>query len=157
MLGVPHATGTEDHINANTADTWYALIGLRLKSTHLGFSIDTVAMHILSETSDDFEWALFLNPTVAGTFTYADHDSAVQLAIGDTVGNPSANTVTIGSAHAIARGFGSGSSTETGLAPLTLLKLGAAIDGTRDEIVMCVRPLGSNADYQGSIVWREVG
>ena len=35
-------------------------------------------------------------------------------------------------------------------------RLGAAIDGTRDEIVLCVRPLTNNADIEGSLNWREL-
>ena len=36
------------------------------------------------------------------------------------------------------------------------LRLGAKIDGTVDEIVLCVRPLSINADVQGSLSWREL-
>ena len=36
------------------------------------------------------------------------------------------------------------------------LLLGAKIDGTPDEIVLCVRPLSANADIQGSLTWREL-
>lgn len=36
------------------------------------------------------------------------------------------------------------------------LYLGSQIDGTLDEIVLCVRPLSSNATIQGSLTWREL-
>lgn len=38
---------------------------------------------------------------------------------------------------------------------LNALKLGGRIDGTRDEIVLCVRPIASNADVFGALTWRE--
>ncbi|NIR25857.1 MAG: hypothetical protein GWN77_02615, partial [Gammaproteobacteria bacterium] len=38
------------------------------------------------------------------------------------------------------------------------LRLGSAIDGTVDEIVLCVRPIGgsTSVDVEGSITWREI-
>ncbi len=38
------------------------------------------------------------------------------------------------------------------------LELGAAIDGTRDEVVLCIRPIGgaSGVDAEGMVVWREL-
>ncbi len=36
------------------------------------------------------------------------------------------------------------------------LLLGSAIDGTVDEIYLCVRPFSSNADITGGITWREL-
>ncbi|KKL49899.1 hypothetical protein LCGC14_2310910, partial [marine sediment metagenome] len=38
------------------------------------------------------------------------------------------------------------------------LTLGAKIDGTVDEIVLCARPIGgsSGIDVEGSLTWREL-
>lgn len=152
--GLKHSHATTAHVNANVADTIYALLGIRLKTTALGITIEPESISALSETTDSFEWMLIFNPTVAGTFTFADKtNSAVQTATGDSVGSPSANTVTGGTI--IDRGFVS----TTGSPSISLkssLVLGAAIDGTRDELVLAVRPLGTNADIQGSLTWREL-
>lgn len=38
------------------------------------------------------------------------------------------------------------------------IRLGALIDGTRDEIVLCARPIGgsTNVDIEGLLTWREL-
>jgi hypothetical protein len=150
--GVYQTHATTDHVNANTADVVYALVGIRLKSSALGCSVETVHVSVLSETSDAFEWQLILNPTVAGVFTFGDKtNSCVQTATGDTA-NPSTNTVTSGTI--VARGFGN-TSDASQILLRDMLQIGAAIDGTQDELVLCVRPLGANADIQGALTWRE--
>jgi len=152
-VGHTHAIATVSHVNANIADTIYALLGIRLRTTHLGATVEVREISILSETNDNFEWLLLLNPTVAGTFTYSDFDSSVaQSATGNT-DNPSSNTVTGG--ICIARGFGA-SQTALTLDLNNLITLGASINGTRSELVLAIRPLGSNADIQGALTWKEI-
>ena len=152
-LGVPHSESTTDHVNANAADTIYALIGVRLKAAGIACTIDFNKLSILAETSDNFEWLLILNPTVAGTFTYSAHtNSCVEVAIGDGAGNPSTNTVTGGTI--LDRGFGASTVAESEHLDISV-RLGAAIDGTKDEIVLVVRPLTANADILGALGWIE--
>ena len=136
------------HVDANTANTIYACVGVRLKAAALAETVDLVKMSMISETNDDFEWILKFSPTVAGTFTYADEtNSAVQTATGAT-----ANTVTGGTD--IDGDFAKSSSSISGIIP-NAIRLGSDIAGTPNEIVLCVRPLSSNADIQASITWRE--
>lgn len=140
------------HVDANVADTLYAIVGLRLKSTHLDQVVFVENISVIVQTSDDFEWSLLINPTVAGTFTYSDEtNSGCQTAVGAT-----ANTVTGG--VAVGGGMVKASNTGGGVASeiSNALRIGAAIDGTVDEVVLCVRPLASNADVEGSITWREL-
>lgn len=150
-----YASTAGTHVDANTQNTIYAIIGLRLKSTHLGETILLEDINLAEHTgSKEYEWIMFLNPTVAGTFTYSNQtNSAIQTATGD-----STNTVTGGTAM----GGGLASSAQKGgeataQALSNALRLGAKIDGTPDEIVLCVRPIGgsSNIDIEGSITWRE--
>ena len=147
-----YASTSGTHVDANAADTLYALIGMRLKTTHLDAVVDLVSASVVNEQSQDFEWVICWNPTVAGTFTYSDAtNSAVQVATGAT-----ANTVT--NCTGIDGGFvKSGNNAGDVLAGLQNAKrLGAAIDGTRDTIVLAGRPLGSNADLQASMTRREL-
>ncbi len=138
-------------VNATTAGTIYALIGVRSKPDRLGTIVQFTAATILSSTADDVEWLAVLNPTVAGTFTFADLDanSAAQVATGDVAGS---NTVTGGTI--IGGGY---FSRNTGIrAPLDPIRyLGAAIDGTQEEIVLAVRGITSGLDAVGSVTWRE--
>lgn len=141
-------------INANTTGTTYALVGLRAKTTHIGANLRIISQSVLAGTTDDFIWSIRFNPTVAGTFTYSDlSDSGVQLAYGDTAGNPSTNTVTGG--QLIASGYSIGRVADRAEV-FTARHLGAAIDGTRDTLVLCVTPITGNADIYGSITWREL-
>jgi hypothetical protein len=147
--GVTRSASTEGtHLNANAANTLYALIGYRQKADHLDSIVNLTRFSVLAETLDDFEWQIVLNPTVAGTFTYSDEtNSAVQTAKGTT-----ANTVTGGTI--LSAGFSASNSGQV-IPENTFRWIGSAIDGTRDELVLCVRPLSNNADIQGSISWRE--
>jgi len=133
------------HVDANAADTIYAVVGVRLQTGHKGEPaiIETIGM--LTETNDDYEWMVYRNPTVAGTFTYANETTGpFQTARGAT-----ANTVTP-TGDAIAGNFGAKGTTTSEKLDFER-GFGEAIDGTRDEFVLCVRPLGSNADIQGGM------
>lgn len=148
-LGLLRYFSNEDtHVNANSSGTIYALIGVRLKTTHLDSVLKELKASVLATTNDDFEWMSILNPTVAGTFTYSDlSDSSVQTAVGVT-----ANTVTGGTI--LNGGYVQGNTGSVEPLPNSLW-IGSDIDGTRDELVLCARPLSANLDIYGSITWRE--
>ncbi len=148
-VAVPVSHATVAHVDANVADTIYALVGIRLLSTALGVTITPESISVLSETNDDFEWQLIFNPTVAGTFTYSGiTNSACEGALGAT-----ANTITGGTV--LQRGFGAQDFATAARAKAHVVKLGAAIDGTVDTMVLAARPLGTNADIQGALDWSE--
>lgn len=153
-VGVNRSHATTDHVNANATGTVYALLGIRLKAAQVGCDIDLRQISILSETNDDFEWLLIHNAAVAGTFDFSDlSNSCVQTATGST-DSPSTNTVTGG--VVIGRGFGKASGSESVRARQNGLRLGVKIDGTLDTLVLAVRGLSSNADFQGSLIWQEL-
>lgn len=134
-------------VNADVADTVYAVIGLR-KKTGYSVTVSPVQISMMSETADNFEWKLMLNPTVAGSFTYVDEtNSAVQIARGAT-----ANVVSSG--IYLQGGFSTSSSAVSNVLE-TIQRLGTSISGVRDELVLCVRPLGNTADIQAALMWRE--
>ncbi|MCP4897294.1 MAG: hypothetical protein GY906_10020 [bacterium] len=138
------------HVDAAVTGTIYALVGIRLKATHLGATIIPFAMSVLSESNDDYEFLLMWNPTVAGTFTYTDvTGSCIQEAIG-----VSANTVTGG--KTLFGGYGAKNAVAARTSPSTGLVLGSAIDGTRDEIVIGARPLSNALDISAGLTVREL-
>lgn len=156
---VRYASTDGTHTSTVNENTVYAVIGIRLKSNYLGATIKllTTALQMHTATSN-LEWFLVFNPTINGTFTYADESrSAVQIARG-----ASTNTVTGG--YKIVGGFlesgspglGGAGSTDKGIN--NAIRLGSLIDGTQDTIVLCVRPInGSTAvDVEGSLTWREI-
>lgn len=145
-------------VNANDTSTTYALLGLRLQEDKTDSAIDILDFNILALTASNFLWKVLLNPTVAGTFTYTDVANSVMMkASGDVAGNPSTNTVTLGTKLASGYvGSGVGSSSNSANANIVnALRLGMSIAGVQDEIVLCVQPLDANADITGSINWRE--
>lgn len=156
--GIVHRKSTEGAaVTTAVENTLYAVVGVRLKSTHIGAAIKFLGASVQVQTSAELiEWVAVFNPTVAGTFTYSDQDnSAVQTALGAT-----ANTVTggheIGGGYVESGGGGSAKGSDDGLVSNAIM-LGAAIDGTVDEVVLCVRPIGgvSAANVEGALVWRE--
>jgi hypothetical protein len=137
------------HVDANSVGTEYAIVGIRLKTTHLDSVVTIKNFSMLSITTDSFLWKLKFNPTVAGTFTYSDvSDSSCQFATGAT-----ANTVTGGTT--LESGYQYQQSTFDGF-PDEAIRLGVDIDGTRDTLVLTATPLSSNADILGSINWKEL-
>jgi hypothetical protein len=158
-LGILHSASTAGtHIDADVENTLYAIIGIRLKSTELSTSVRLVSGSIQCQTASELlEWNLLWNPTVAGVFTFNGiTNSSVEYATGAT-----ANTVTGGTL--LAAGFfqstsGGGGSGSTDLQAENALRLGAAIDGTVDELVLAVRPVGgtTGADIEAALGWREL-
>lgn len=140
-------------VTASTADVIYALIGFQLKTTTLAESMEPLQVSVMNEGTQDMEWTLRLNPTVAGTFTYSDiSNSNLQSAAGAT-----ANVVTSGSGVIMAGGLIK-SGKDSGDITLDLknsIELGAAIDDTRDTLVLCVMPFANAGVIQGGLTWRE--
>jgi hypothetical protein len=146
--GVLHYTSTTTLIDANAAGTLYALLGIKLKTTALGQTVQMLAASVIALTADDFEWQLLLDPTVAGTFTYADlANTNLQAAYGAT-----ANTVTGGIAVAGGQAQAGSLSEQLGSA----MRLGSSIAGTPQAFVLAARPRTINADFHGSLSWREL-
>jgi hypothetical protein len=158
-LGVLRYASTEGtEVTCATEGTIYAILGIRLKSAYLGATISFLEATLQEQVGDKyFEWIMILNPTVADTFTYSDEiQSAVQIARG-----AAANTVTGG--YKLAGGQTSSAQAKSGSGGPVLnlqnaLRLGSLIDGTPDEVVLCIRPVGGSANLkvEGSLNWREL-
>lgn len=137
------------HLDAAVIGTRYAAIGARLKSTYLSSRVDISTINGVATTGDNYIWEIILNPTVAGTFTYsAVSNSAVETATGAT-----ANTVTGGTI--LASGYSNGNDVLPPLDLQLVRGLGVAIDGTPDEIVIAISPLGANLDVFMSLSFIE--
>jgi len=138
-------------INANNTSNKYAVLGIRLNSANVGTMVDLLTLSLLSATNDNVLWEVWLNPTVAGTFTYNSvTNSGVQVAKGATGGT---NTVTGGtlldSGYMVAQN-------SVRLSIENAIRLGMRIGGTLDTMVLTANPLSSNLDIYGSITWREL-
>lgn len=157
-VGIVHHQGTAGvAVVSDTENVLYAIIGLRLKTSHLGATIRILKAKIQIQTPSEFiEWLVIFNPSVADTFTYGNlSNSAVQFALGNILNIVTGGTHMDGGYAETGGGNSGGSSGADELK--TELELGAAINGTRDEIVLCFRPIGgvSAADVEGSLTWLE--
>lgn len=159
-LGISRYISTAGtHLDANTENQLYALLGLRLKSAYIGTSIKILNAAIqLHTASHKCEWVLILNPTIAGSPSWTDlPQSAVQYFRGAT-----ANTITGGyqftGGVVESGGVAAGGAGNASRGIDNALLLGSLIDGTVDELVLCVRPIGgsSNVDVEGTLNWREI-
>ena len=160
---ISEGAGHEEHLNrtvstngtkvdANSVGTIYAVKGIRLKTTHIGGVITPIGGSLLGLTNDDYEWFLILNPTKAVDLTWSDvTNSSIQEGTANA-SSPSTTTLTGGTV--IAGGFIQGNRSAD-LDIKAALKIGAAIDGTRDEIILAVSPLQINLDVHGSITYTE--
>jgi hypothetical protein len=135
------------------------LVSLRLKSSHLNAAVLPIGVNVLSPSAAEFLWRLVLNPTVAGVDAASWvglADSAVEYDISRD------NTNLISGGTVIASDYGGGGpSANAPSSPgqnLDLqMRLGADVDGARDEYVLCAAPLtGTNETLVGKIGFREL-
>lgn len=140
-----------NHVNADTPNTAYAILGMKLKDAYYDAQIILQSFTVMCETADRFLWELRLNPIVAGTFTYIDETfSPIQAARGATL-----NTVIPGSGILLPSGYNVGNASQT-FSPKDAMRLGRTIDGVMDELVLVATPKGSNADISGSFVYKNL-
>lgn len=154
---VRYASTANTQVDCAVVGTLYAVKGIRLKSTHLDATIKMLSAAVqIQSASDDLEYILVFNPTVAGSPSWSNEtNSAVQTATGAT-----ANTVTGGTyitGGYVASGNAQNASGTIAQEVPNALLLGSAIDGTPDEIWLCAKPLTNvNTLIEGSITWREI-
>lgn len=136
-------------LSANTSGTKYAMLGIQLQSAKVDTLVDIIALSCLGTTNDDFIWELYINPTVAGTFTYNNlTNSSIALAVGVT-----ANTVTGGTL--IDSGYFA-QNTSSRFNIDNAIRLGMSINGTKDSIVLAITPLSNTLSVYGALTWREI-
>lgn len=129
----------------------YPVLGIRLRSTHLGVQVDVTNISVMIPTvNDDLIWELQLNPTLSAGLTYGNIlNSGVQGAVGNGVITVTAPGYVVSSGYAK-------TASEINLPTNIIEKLGSAIDGTPDELVLVCKPLSGSTDVFTSLSWREL-
>jgi hypothetical protein len=137
----------------NIGTTPEAMIGFRLKSTHLCSIADVVSTALIPTGNEDTQWELQLNPTYADTPTWnsAGTSSPIEYAVGS-----GANTVSV-EGETLAVGYAADDVNNVQEGTNTVIHPGVAIDGTRDEIWLVVRNVGGTGTYAGGLNIREQG
>ncbi len=138
-------------INLAAAASRYALLGIRLRSSHLGATILPESVSVLSTSvNDNFLWTLHLNPTINNVFAFTNlANSAVQVATGVTANTLATDGTVLASGYCDAQ-----SVVQTSLQ--TSVRIGADIAGTSDMLVLAARPVVNNVDAFAAFNWREI-
>jgi hypothetical protein len=132
----------------STSGTKYPYIGLRAGLDYAEIQIEVDSISIINTSNDNYIVTLEINPTLSSTPTFVSGNTLdYEYAVGD--GTP---TVT-GDGYILATFLGeAGTSTATNFTfGDTEIKPGRKINGTRDQLWICVRPLGANATFYGSV------
>jgi len=154
---VRYASTANTQVDAAVVGTLYGVKGIRLKSTHLAATVKILSASVqVQSASDELEWILMFNPTIAGSPTWnSETNSAVETFTGAT-----ANTITNGYAITggyVATGAGTNASADASSDIANALLLGSNIAGTAQTIVLCAKPLTNvNTLVEGSLTWREI-
>lgn len=132
-------------ISLANQDLYTPIISIRLKSAQVSTRINPTSVDIFATSADNYEWRLFLNPTIAGTDAVSWVD-VTNSSLQYDVSRDNTNTLTGG--YVVAGGYGS-STNQSKFAIVqqvnNFLTLGADIDGTLDEYVLGV----ANIDADG--------
>jgi hypothetical protein len=142
-VGVIHSSTA----TLSTEGTKYPYIGYRLKQSYKSVTSQYSSLSILNTSNDNYLVTIEYNPTLSATPTWTDiPNSPFQYSLGT-----GATTVT-SSGHIMSSLIG-----EAGTSALTTIKVddnqirvGSNINGTLDEMWVCITPLGANATFLGT-------
>ena len=151
---VRSASTNGTHLDANSIDTAYVVMAMKLAPGRLGATVRVEAVDLVAETNTTTgEWFLAINPTVQGSLTFVQEpNSAVLIARGATT-----NIINGKGLGQIGGGQMSQSTRSSGGQLPDAWALGCKVDTTQaDTLVLGFRPGTSNADIQGTITWREL-
>ncbi len=138
-----------------TVNTYYPIITMRLKSTHLDAIVIPTALSLLGYTNNaNYLWKLIEGGTTAnGTWSNVSSDSAIEYNIGAT---------TLTGGRTVASGFLNGSA--QGAAPINVLKEALfkfqfernGLTGTASELTLVIASDNAGADVYATVDWEEV-
>lgn len=142
-VGIVHSATT----TLSTSDVKYPYIGYRLKSSYKSVVSQYNSLSVLNTSNDNYLLTIEFNPTLSATPTWTDiPNSPFQYSLG-------AGATTITSAGYIMSSLIG----ESGTSALTTLKVddnqirvGSNINGSLDEMWICITPLSSNATFLGT-------
>ncbi len=144
-IGIQHSTTT----TLTTSDTKYPYIGYRLKQDYESVTSQYSSLSILNTSNDNYLATIEFNPTISTTPTWVDMpNSPFQYSL--FTGTTTATVTSPG--HIMSSLIGA-----AGTSALTTLKIddnqirvGSNVDGTFDEMWVCITPLGANATFLGT-------
>jgi hypothetical protein len=154
--GGQQATVSQSYISRNgtpitlgAQDTYTPILSVRLKESHIGTRVSPLQIDVMATTNTNYEWRLFLNPTIAGTDT-ADWTDVTNSALQFDISRTNLNLITGGTV--VAGGYGASTaqvrSSITAVAQ-SYLTIGSNIDRSVDQLVLAV----ANIDGTGGTLY----
>lgn len=144
-------------ITASSANTRYAMIGIRLNASYLDVSVKILKAEILMSSAGTFHWEILLNPTIAtGTPSWSQvSQSALDKFLGDGVITVTGG-ISLGGGFGASTGSGGSAAGTAGETIDTSRRLGSLIDGTPDIIVLAVSSPGTSETFFASLTTQEL-
>ncbi len=152
--GVQQMIGTTQinaGVNLTTANTYYNIATIRIKSGRPYAVIVPAGTDVLNISNNDFEWGLFFNATPSSAFSYTSFSDNVEYDL-TTVDLTSTGT-------RVAGGYLGGKTAPFNLGGDFIAfsnQLGQTISGTSDTLTLGVRPGSANGDVSGLIKWYDL-
>jgi hypothetical protein len=158
-LGIRRYISTDLPVSLAAADTWYPVLGVRLRPTHLGQTIKPRLTDFYADSNKAYRWGLVINPPITDTFDvpWANVvNSGLQRIISQ--GGATAPTVigNTGTLTFLDGGYGAGRVDSFGVAGDNDIILGSSVDGVPDELYLCVNPLAVQTPIEAALTSLEV-
>jgi hypothetical protein len=138
-------------VNLSTADTYYNIVTIRIKSGRPYAVIVPSGTDILNVSNGDFEWGLFVNATLTSAFSYSSFSDNVEYDLQTTAFSTAGTR--------IAGGYLGGKTAPFALGGDFIAfanQLGQTIGGTSDTLTLGVRPGSANGDVAGLLKWYDL-
>ena len=135
-------------VNLTTANTYYNIATIRIKSGRPYAVIVPSGTDILNVSNGDFEWGLFVNATPSTPFSYSSFSDNVEYDL------TTSDLTALGTR--IAGGYLGGKTAPFALGGDFIAfsnQLGQTIGGTSDTLTLGVRPGSANGDVAGLLKW----
>jgi hypothetical protein len=148
LVGITHSSQVTLNTPATPNGTKYPYIGFRLKQGYKSVSSQLVNSYIVGVTNDLFVITLEFNPTLSSTPVWSGTtNSPFEYSLQD-------GTLTISQSGYILRSLIADISTSTTVsvdAPDNQIRVGSNINGSLDEMWICITPLTADPKLRGSM------
>jgi hypothetical protein len=137
-------------VNLSVANTYYNIATIRIKSGRPYAVIVPAGVDILNISNNDFEWGLFVNATLASSFSYTSFSDNVEYDLQTTAFSTAGTRIAGGylggktNPYSIGDGF------------VFANQLGQTIAGVSDTLTLGVRTGSANGDVSGLLKWYDL-
>ena len=144
-VGIQHPTVT----TLANSDTKYPYIGYRLKQTYHSVTSQYSSLSVLNTSNDNYLITIEFNPTISTTPTWESiPNSPFEYAL--FTGATTATITSPGHIMTSLIGAAGTSALTTTRVDDNQIRVGVDVDGTLDEMWICITPLGANATFLGT-------